>query len=485
MSIQPYNLNLTSGLFTDFYELTMMQGYLEQQHNPPAVFDFFFRRPPFDGGYAVFAGLQTVLQALSHLHFNDEELEYLRSTGQFHDSFLKYLKNYRFSGTIYSMPEGSLVFPREPILRVHAPLAEAQLIESLLLNVLNFQTLIATKAARMRESAQEGPILEFGLRRAQGPDGGLTASRAAYIGGVGATSNTLAGKVFGIPVRGTMAHSWVMAFDNEEEAFRAYADLYPDSSIFLIDTYDTLKSGLPAAMKVGAELTAKGHNWGVRLDSGDLAYLSQEVRARLDDNNLPDVKIVVSNELNEHVIHQLVTDNAPIDSWGVGTHMVTGESDPSLTGVFKLAAKKPASGNGFTPVLKLSNNPEKTTDPGIKQVYRYKDRNGLMLADLIALESETIPSQGKIRLHHPLVTYGVYDLCDYAQRTPLLEKVLDNGEMCKAEIPLEEIQAHALREMKNLHPTHKRLLNPHTYKVSFSTDLYKLKQKMTEEYMKE
>nr|WP_052318157.1 nicotinate phosphoribosyltransferase [Spirochaeta africana] len=461
----------------------MMQGYLQQDHNPQVIFDFFFRRPPFDGGYAVFAGLDTLLQALQQLHFSADDLAFLRSTGQFSDDFLRYLQQYRFSGRIYSLPEGSLVFPREPILRVHAPLAEAQLIEGLLLNILNFQTLVATKAARMREAAAGGPILEFGLRRAQGPDGALIASRAAFIGGAGATSNTLAGKIFGIPVRGTMAHSWIMAFESEEEAFRAYADLYPDSSIFLIDTFDTLGSGLQAAMKVGAELSEQGRPWGVRLDSGDLTYLSQEVRARLDAAGFPEATIVVSNELNEHIIHQLVSDKAPIDSWGVGTRMVTAEGDPSLTGVFKLCAKRTGHNGSFAPVIKLSNNPEKTTDPGIKQVYRYTDEAGYYTADLIALEDEDIPTEGTIRLFHPVVSYGFYDLHHYRSCTPLLQLVMDEGMICQDLPGIQEVQAYAAAELQRLHPTFKRLLNPHTYKVSFSRGLRSLKYDMTEKLL--
>ena len=477
-----YNQHLTSGLFTDFYELTMMQGYLQNDHNPQVVFDYFYRRPPFNSGFAIFAGLETVLQALTHLHFSEQDLDYLKSTGRFNNDFLQYLKNYRFSGTIFAVPEGSVVFPREPLLRVHAPLAEAQLIEGLLLNVLNFQTLVATKAARIHEAAHGRPILEFGLRRAQGPNGALMASRAAYIGGAQATSNTQAGRLFGIPVRGTMAHSWIMAFDDEEEAFRSYANLYPTSCIFLIDTYNTLGSGIEAAITVGREISENGSGWGVRLDSGDLTYLSQEVRKRLDDQGFHQAQIVVSNELDEHIIHQLVADGAPIDAWGVGTRMVTAAGDPSLTGVFKLAAKRIGNTTEYTPVIKLSNNPGKTTDPGIKQVYRYRDADGMLLADLIALENEKIPAYGTVRLFHPALSYGFYDLHSYAERTPLLQPVMQNGKICCPLPGLEDLQNHVRQELSHLHTTCKRLLNPHTYKVSFSAGLRQQKFNMATGY---
>ncbi|GAB6089605.1 nicotinate phosphoribosyltransferase [Spirochaeta dissipatitropha] len=476
ISSQPENP--VSGLFTDFYELTMMQGYLQQDHNPEVVFEYFFRRAPFDSGYAVFAGLEPLLRSIERLSFSNDDIQYLNSLKMFSDDFLSYLSNYRFSGSIYAAREGSIVFPREPIIRVHAKLAEAQLLEGLILNTINFQTLIATKAARITHASRNGSILEFGLRRAQGPDGALSASRAAFIGGARATSNTLAGKLYGIPVRGTMAHSWVMAFPDELSAFKAYADLYPDSSIFLIDTYDTLGSGLQAAMSVGATLSRKGKSWGVRLDSGDLSYLSQEVRKTLDQHGHNSAKIVVSNELNEEIIQQLVSDEAPIDAWGVGTRMVSGEGDPGLTGVYKLCAKLLPGQSSFTSVMKLSNNPEKTTDPGIKQVYRFFDRQGIMLADMISLDSEKAPENQKLRLYHPLISTGHYDLPEFSTCKALLEPWMEDGRISRDLPQITEIQSYTRTSLAELHPSHQRLLNPHRYKISFSAELRDLKTQM-------
>jgi nicotinate phosphoribosyltransferase len=327
-------------LLTDFYELTMMQGYFLNHYDPDTVFEMFFRKAPFDGGFTVFAGLQPLLEAVQELAFTPADRAFLQAEG-FGKEFLDYLSSFRFSGDIYAMPEGTVVFPGEPLLRVHAPLIQAQLLESLVLNILNFQTLVATKAARIWLASGEGTVLEFGLRRAQGVDGALAASRAAFIGGAAATSNALAGRLFGIPVRGTMAHSWIMAFPSELEAFRKYAEVYPDGCILLIDTYDTLKSGLENAVLVGKSLKESGHShFGVRLDSGDLEYLSKRVRKRLDEEGLEEAVIAASNELDEEIIQQLIAQEAPIDVWGVGTHLVTAKGDPALTGVYKLAARR-------------------------------------------------------------------------------------------------------------------------------------------------
>lgn len=330
----------TGALFTDLYELTMAQGYHRNAMNRRVVFDMFFRRNPFSGGFSLCAGLEPLLEALETFTFSGEDLAYLESQRVFGPSFLEYLETFRFSGDVCSVPEGTVVFPNAPIVRVDANLIEAQLIEGLLLNIVNFQTLIATKTARIFLASNRGKILEFGLRRAQGPDGALSATRAAFIGGAAATSNTIAGKRLGVPVSGTMAHSWVMAFDSEREAFEKYAELYPDQAILLVDTYDTLRSGIQNAVTVGKKLAARGKTIGVRLDSGDIQYLSHAIRRHLDENGLADATIAVSNELNEEIIHQLVTDGCPVDFWGVGTQLVTGGSDSALTGVYKLAAKE-------------------------------------------------------------------------------------------------------------------------------------------------
>ncbi|HYW85593.1 MAG TPA: nicotinate phosphoribosyltransferase [Spirochaetia bacterium] len=467
-------------LLTDFYELSMMQGYFLHKENPRVVFDMFFRRQPFGGGFSVFAGLETALDLIGSLAFSPEDLAYLDSLGVFHKEFLHYLEDFRFRGDVWSMEEGTLAFPGEPIVRVHGTLMEAQLIESVLLAVLNFQTLIATKAARIRLAANGGAIIEFGLRRAQGIDGALSASRAAFIGGAVASSNTLAGKRFGIPVRGTMAHSWIMAFANELEAFEKYGEIYPDGAILLIDTYDTLGSGIENAIAVGKKLKKAGHrNFGVRLDSGDLEYLSKIVRARLDQAGLSDASIVASNELDEHIIHQLITQGAPIDSWGVGTNLVTGGGDSALTGVYKIAAKQ--VGGEWLPTIKVSNNPEKVTNPGIKQIWRFSNGGGSPLADLICLEGEQAVPGKAYTFHHPMGDYRSFTLSNYAHLTPLLGLRMKEGNIVGDLPNIAAIQTRARSELDRLDDTYKRLINPHVYKVSLSDDLGELKFRLIRE----
>jgi nicotinate phosphoribosyltransferase len=458
----------------------MMQGYFLHKENPRVVFDMFFRRQPFGGGFSVFAGLESALDLIGSLAFSPDDLDYLGSLAVFRKEFLDYLSDFRFRGDIWSMDEGTLAFPGEPLVRVHASLMEAQLIESVLLAVLNFQTLIATKAARIRLAANGGAVIEFGLRRAQGIDGALSASRAAFIGGATASSNTLAGKRFGIPVRGTMAHSWIMAFASEREAFEKYAEIYPDGAILLIDTYDTLGSGIENAIAVGEKLKKAGHsNFGVRLDSGDLEYLSKLVRTRLDQAGLVDARIIASNELDEHIIHQLITRGAPIDSWGVGTNLVTGGGDPALTGVYKIAAKQ--VGNEWVPTIKVSNNPEKVTNPGIKQIWRFLDRRGSPLADLICLEGEMPVPGGSYTFHHPMGDYRSFTMADYKEITPLLGLRMKEGRVA-GELPgIATIQARTRGELDRLDDTYKRLINPHVYKVSLSDGLSELKSRLIRE----
>jgi len=468
-------------LLTDLYELTMMQGYFLHRENPDVVFDMFFRRQPFDGGFAVFAGLETLLEALGSLKFTEEDIGYLKSLGIFKAEFLDYLRSFQFHGDIYSVDEGTLVFPGEPLIRVHGNLIETQLIESLLLNIVNFQTLIATKTARIFLATGCGTLLEFGLRRAQGPDGALSATRAAFVGGAAATSNTLAGKLLGIPVKGTMAHSWVMAFGSELEAFERYAEIFPDSAVLLIDTYDTLASGLENAITVGRMLKKQGHTgFGIRLDSGDLEYLSKLARQKLDAAGLPDARIAVSNELDEEIIHELNTAGAPIDVWGVGTNLVTASGDPSLTGVYKLAAKR--GPKGFEPTLKISNNPSKVTNPGIKQVYRFLDAGGSPLADMMALEDEPVEPGRPYRLYHPMIDYKRMTLRVYAACEPLLSLKMRGGKISDTLADLESIQAHARKNLDGLDPTYKRLKNPHVYKVSLSERLKRLKSELLQRY---
>jgi nicotinate phosphoribosyltransferase len=471
-------------LLTDFYELTMMQGYFLNRYDPDTVFEMFFRKAPFAGGFTVFAGLQPLLEAVAGLVFTSEDRAYLEAQGVFNPEFLDYLSTLRFTGDIYAMEEGSIVFPGEPLLRVHAPLMQAQLLESLVLNILNFQTLVATKAARIWLASGEGTVLEFGLRRAQGVDGALAASRAAFIGGAAATSNTLAGRLFDIPVRGTMAHSWIMAFENELEAFRKYAEVYPDSCILLIDTYDTLRSGLENAVLVGRALKASGHkHFGVRLDSGDLEYLSKQVRQRLDAEGLREALIAASNELDEEIIQQLLAQGAPIDTWGVGTHLVTAKGDPALTGVYKLAARK--VGGRFQPAMKVSNNPEKISDPGIKQVHRFYNGSGSPIADLLTLEEERVEAGHPHRFYHPRYPYQFMDVSGVRRVEPLLKAVMRGGRIATEFPPLLALQERARANLRGLDATYRRILNPHLYKVSLSEALKDLKFRLIAEYESE
>ena len=461
-----------NGLTCDLYSLTMAQGYWHYRHNPPVVFDFFFRSPPFRGGFVIFAGLETFLRELSSFRFDDEDIAYLKSLAIFSDKFLSFLSGFSFRGTVYSVDEGEVIFAQEPVLRIHAHLIEAQLIEAFLLNIVNFQSLIATKTARMYLASNGGTIAEFGLRRAQGPNGALLASRACYIGGASSTSHVMAGRVFNIPVHGTMAHSWVTAFKNEDDAFEKYAALYP-SATFLLDTYNTLGSGIEAAIKVGKRLHARGLKWGVRLDSGDIHYLSVRVRERLDNAGLTDATIVVSNELNEEIIRQLVSSKAPIDVWGIGTTMVTGSPDASLSGVYKMAAKK--RGEHYAPVMKLSDNPQKSNNPGIKQIYRFYGHESPG-ADLIALESEKVQAGEPRIFYHPYMDWRHFLHHPSDKVVPLLKRYMHNGEVCVPLPSLPHIRDTTLHNLLLFDDSYLRIINPHIYKVSISEELRNCKQ---------
>ncbi len=469
-----------SGLLTDLYELTMMQGYLLQKRNEKVVFDVFFRKHPFSGGYSILAGIEDVLDLLPQFSFSEDDIAYLDSLNRFDSKFLDYLRHFKFTGDIYAMKEGAVIFPQEPLLRLHSTIMEAQLVESIILNTINFQTLIATKAARVVHAAGGGGVLEFGLRRAQGINGALSASRAAYIGGVIATSNTLAGKLYNIPVTGSMAHSWVMAYDNELQAFSRFAELYPDATILLIDTFDTLGSGIENAIKIGKELKKKGKSIMVRLDSGDLFYLSNKIREKLDTAGLSDAKIVVSNDLNEEIIHQMVTDGAPIDFWGVGTQLVTGGIDSAFGGVYKLCAKE--AGGKIVPTIKVSNNAEKTSNPGIKQVYRFYDSDGYAAGDMIALESETVLPGRPYKFYHPTYFHKKYTLQNYSRIEPLLQLQMKNGIKTGDSLSLQEIQKRVKSNLKEFDKTYKRILNPHIYKISLSEALKRSKAQLIDEY---
>ncbi len=473
-----------SALFTDFYELTMAQGFWKNNMNHKSVFDVFFRRNPFEGGFAVFAGIETLLDCLDSFHFSEEDIAFLQSLDKFEPDFLDYLKNFSFTGDLYAMEEGTIVFPNEPLVRIHASLIEAQIIEGLVLNQLNFQSLIATKAARMVIASKGSHIMEFGLRRAQGYDGSMSASRAAFIGGASSTSNTLAGKQFGIPVIGTMAHSWIMSFETELEAFESYAKIYPASCTFLLDTHNTLKSGIKNAIIVGKKLTKKGYNFGVRLDSGDMQYLSTEVRKALDKAGLHNATISVSNDLTEEIIETLVSQNTPIDIWGVGTNMVTGGKDSSFTGVYKLAARHNPNGNDLIATMKFSDNPAKTTNPGIKNVWRLFDKDGLFKADILALENEIIEPKKQNRFYHPAIDYRQFCFTP-SKVTMLLVKRLEKGKRTRERIEEKKQLLISRNRVKNhlqcLDSTFQRILNPHIYKVSMTENLKDLKLQIIQE----
>ncbi|MDR1838523.1 MAG: nicotinate phosphoribosyltransferase [Treponema sp.] len=479
---------MDSALFTDFYSLTMAQGYWKrtagvQAEGERAVFEMFFRQQPFDGGYSIFAGLGTLIENIKSFCFTAGDIEYLKDLNVFENGFLDYLKSFCFNGCLWAMDEGTVVFPNEPLIRVEGNLIECQIIEGLLLNNINFQSLIATKTCRIWLASGKGKLMEFGLRRAQGPDGAISASRAAYIGGASGTSNTLAGKIFGIPVMGTMAHSWVMSFNSEEEAFDNYAALYPDKTILLIDTYDTLKSGIHSAIKTGKKLAAKGKNFGVRLDSGDIQYLSTEVRKVLNEAGFPNAFITVSNDLDEYIIETLVKANAPVDSWGVGTRLVTGAKESAFTGVYKMSAR--FEGESVVPVMKFSDNPGKTTNPGVKQVWRIRDKNGNAIADVLGIDDgEDGPKEGqRCRLWHPSADYRHFYHTVDGSAKPLLKKRIDNGNLTATLPSLSEIKTHAAADLESFDSTYKRLLNPHIYKVSITEKLRLLKLDLIQKYL--
>ena len=479
--------NLT--LLTDLYELTMMQAYLQQEkttgHRQLAVFDMFYRENPCGNGYAVAAGLQQVIDYINNLAFTNEQLTYLASTGMFAADFLKYLQSFSFSGEIYAVPEGTVIFPGEPILRVTAPIMEGQLIETAILNIINHQSLIATKSARVCWAASGDNVLEFGLRRAQGPDAGVYGARAAMIGGCSGTSNVLAGQLFNIPVRGTHAHSWIMSFDTELEAFRCYANLYPNACVLLVDTYDTLRSGVPNAIKIFEEMRATGllqKNYGIRLDSGDLAYLSKQARIMLDAAGFQDAFISASNDLDEHLIAELKSQGAKITVWGVGTHLITSKEYPAFGGVYKIAAIS-KDGQNWQNKIKLSEDPVKVTTPGRKKIFRlYNKQNGKMKADLLALADETLTNQADLTIFDPIATWKRMTLPagEFTVRE-LLQPVFIEGKCVYPTLTVDEICAYAAAERDTLWDEHKRLIRPQLMPVDLSQKLYNLKQQMINE----
>lgn len=470
--------NLT--LLTDLYELTMMQGYFERQENDIVVFDVFFRSNPCGSGYSIAAGLEQVIDYIKNLNFSYDDVDYLRKLNMFSEDFLHYLSGFHFSGDIYAIPEGTVIFPKEPLLKVIAPIMEAQLVETAILNIINHQSLIATKTARVVFAAAGDGVMEFGLRRAQGPDAGLYGARAAMIGGCIGTSNVLAGQIFHVPVKGTHAHSWIMSFADEYTAFKTYAKLYPNACCLLVDTYDTLKSGVPNAIKVFSEMRESGielHNYGIRLDSGDLAYLSKKARKMLDEAGFEDAFISASNDLDEYLIHDLKIQGAAITSWGVGTNLITSKDCPSFGGVYKLAAIQKEDGT-FHSKIKLSENTEKITNPGNKTVYRIYDKaTGKMRADLICFADETYDTSDDLLLFDPTATWKKTKLSggSYTMRE-ILKPIFINGECVYQSPSVMEIAAYCEEEKKTLWDETKRLFNPHKVYVDLSHKLYDEKQ---------
>ena len=467
--------NLT--MMTDLYQLTMMDGYfLQGKAKETAVFDLFFRQKDAIN-YAVFAGLEQAIDYIKDLHFTDDDISYLRSLNVFHSEFLDYLKDFRFTGEMYSVCEGDIVYPQEPIIIIKAPLIEAQFVETALLNIISHQTLIATKSARIVSAANGKSVVEFGLRRAQGPDAGIYGARAAIIGGCNGTSNVLTGQMFDIPVKGTHAHSWVMSYDSELDAFRAFAKVYPDTCLLLVDTYDTIQ-GIKNAITVFNELKAQGHKpIGIRLDSGDLAYLSKVARKMLDDAGFSDAVVMASGDIDEYLLQSLNSQGAKIDMYGVGTKLITSEDTPSLGGVYKLSA---IERNGvLEPRMKISDSLVKVTNPGFKTLYRLYDKaSGMAVADLIALKDE--PIQKPLVLTHETERWKTTTLNDYDIR-PMHQKIFSGGKCVYKSPTLKQIVEFAVAEKNRFWDEYKRIDNPQIYKVNISDGLYALKHKILQE----
>ena len=476
--------NLT--LLTDLYELTMMQGYFKNPTNQTVIFDMFYRVNPCGGSFAITAGLEQMIEYIENLHFETEDIDYLRSLNIFEEDFLEYLSTFRFTGDIYAIPEGTVVFPREPLVKVIAPIMEAQLVETAILNILNHQCLIATKSARVCYAAKGDGIMEFGLRRAQGPDAGVYGARAAVIGGCVGTSNVLCGQLFDVPVKGTHAHSWIMSFPDELTAFRAYARLYPTACILLVDTYDTLKSGIPNAIKVFQEMKEAGIPltfYGIRLDSGDLAYLSKKAKKMLDAAGFSDAVISASNDLDENLISSLKLQGAAINSWGVGTNLITSKDCPSFGGVYKLAAILDKETGKFIPKIKLSENAEKITNPGNKTVYRiYSKSTGKIKADLICMAEEVFDPEETMIIFDPSDTWkktkvlgGTYELRE------LLVPVIKDGKSVYKSPSVMELRDYCKQEQNTLWDESRRFVNPQKVYVDLSQSLYDMKKALLEE----
>lgn len=475
----PWRTREGLALLTDFYELTMMAGYLkEDRANNRVCFEYFFRHLPPHAGFGVAAGLGVFLDYLEHLRFGEDDIDYLRSLKIFDAAFLDHLRDFRPSCTVRAVPEGTPVFPHEPIVQIEGVIFEAQLLETALLNMLNFQTLIATKAARVCLAANGDPVMEFGLRRAHGPDGGLSGSRAAYIGGCSSTSNVLAGKVYGIPVAGTHAHSWVMSFPNELDAFRAFARNYPERCVLLVDTYDTVESGIPNAIQAFKEMRANGSNVrpAIRLDSGDLARLSKIAHRMMREAGFEDPLIVGSNDLDEDLIADLKRQGAKINAWGVGTHLITASDSPSLSGVYKLVAI--GENGAWQPRIKISSNLSKATNPGRKQIVRYYDPNDTPLGDVLCDMDEAFAHSGHIDGRDATQPHRETRLRNTARAELLFETVFENGKRARPQPPIRDIRARYLAQRAMFPDEYKRLRNPEIYKVMLSPKIGDLKEEL-------
>ena len=473
-------------LHTDAYELSMMQTYWKQgMGNRRAVFEAFFRKMPFNNGYAVYVGLDHIIRYIKNLHFTASDIDYLKSTGQFDNDFLEYLRDFRFTGSLRSFEEGDFVFNHEPILQVDAPMIEAQLVETAILNILNYQIMIATKASRIRSVVGDQSVMEFGTRRAQELDASIWGTRAAYIGGFNATSNVRAGKLFGIPISGTHAHALVQAYMNDYDAFKAYAQTHHDC-VFLVDTFDTLKSGVPNAIKVAKEFGDKINFQGVRIDSGDMAYLSKRVRTMLDEAGFPEAKIFASNGLDEKTIQNLKMQGAKIDVWGIGTKLITAYDQPTLGAVYKLVAFENEYGE-MVDTIKISNNVGKMSTPGKKQVWRINDRlDGKSEGDYITLADEDPRKLSQINMFNPQFPLQQKDVSDFTARS-MLKDIWRDGEFVYTEPSLEEIRDHRIASLAALCDEYKRDLNPEVYPVDLSRRCYDNKMKLihqVNEYVK-
>ncbi len=472
---------MNKAMVIDFYELTMANGYFESgMKDQIAYFDLYYRKNPDEGGYALFAGLETIVDFIDELNFNDDDIEFLKSKKLFSDGFLKYLRNFKFTGDLYAFKEGSIVFPNEPILTIKAPIIEAQILETYLLQVINHQTLIATKASRIKYASGGRTVIEMGARRAQGLTASLDGARAAYIGGIDATSNVISDQIYGVPSGGTMAHSWIQMFDSEYEAFKTYAEIYPNHSTFLVDTYDTLLSGIPNAIKVIKEvLVPKGvKSYSIRIDSGDLTYLSKAARKLLDSAGLENCTITVSNSLDERIIKDLLIQGAPIDVFGVGERLITAKSDPVFGSVYKLVAIEDNS--QVIPKIKISDNVEKITTPHFKSVYRIIDDEGHFEADLITLKDEIVDGTIPLTIFDPINIWKQKTFNEY-QLMSMQENIYENGKRVYDLPSLKEVREYAHFQLNSLWPEVRRFDFPHQYYVDLSKSLWKVKNRMIEE----